>query len=107
MSSERYGFEYAVLRVVPRVDRGEMINAGVLLYCRPRHYLAARVALDSLRVLAIDPAADVASIERALAAGLRVCEQRPAAGPARHQETGRRFRWVTAPRHTSGEPLPV
>src|SRR5262249_21995939 len=63
MSSERYGFEYAVLRVVPRVDRGEMINAGVLLYCQSRHYLTARVALDSRRLLAIDPAADIAGIE--------------------------------------------
>ena len=107
MSSERYGFEYAVLRVVPRVDRGEMINAGVLLYCRPRHYLTARVALDSLRVLAIDPAADVASIERALAAVLGVCDQRPAAGPAGQQEIGRRFRWLTAARSTVVQPGPV
>ena len=107
MSSQRYGFEYAVLRVVPRVDRGEMINAGVLLYCRPRHYLAARVALDSLHVLAIDPAADVASIERALAAVLGVCDQRPAAGPAGQQEIGRRFRWLTAARSTVVQPGPV
>jgi len=107
MSSQRYGFEYAVLRVVPRVDRGEIINAGVLLYCRPRHYLAARVALDSLRVLAIDPAADVASIERALAAVLGVCDQRPAAGPAGQQEIGRRFRWLTAARSTVVQPGPV
>ncbi len=107
MSSQRYGFEYAVLRVVPRVDRGEMINAGVLLYCRPRHYLAARIALDSLRVLAIDPAADVVSIERALAAVLGVCDQRPAAGPAGQQEIGRRFRWLTAARSTVVQPGPV
>src|SRR5258707_11030830 len=100
MSSERYGFEYAVLRVVPRVDRGEMINAGVLLYCRPRRYLAARVALDSRRVLAIDPAADVASIERALAAVLQVCEQRPAPGPAGQQDIRRRFPRLTPPRST-------
>jgi Protein of unknown function (DUF3037) len=107
MSGERYGFEYAVLRVVPRVDRGEMVNAGVLLYCRPRHYLAARVALDPGRVLAIDPAADIASIERALAAVLGVCDQRPAAGPAGQQETGRRFRWLTAARSTVVQPGPV
>ena len=107
MSSERYGFEYAVLRVVPRVDRGEMINAGVLLYCQPLHYLAARVALDSRRLLAIDPAADIASIERALAAVLQVCDQRPAAGPAGQQDIGRRFRWLTAPRSTVVQPGPV
>src|SRR5260370_39495202 len=107
MSSERYGFEYAVLRVVPRVDRGEMINAGVLLYCRPRRYLAARVALDSRRVLAIDPAADVAGIERALSAALQVCDQRPAAGPAGQEDIGRSFRWPPAPRSTAVQPGPV
>ena len=107
MSSEWDGFEYAVLRVVPRVDRGEMINAGVLLYCQPRRFLGARIALDSKRVLAIDPAADVASIERALAAVLQVCGQRPAAGPAGQQDIGRRFRWLTAPRSTVVQPGPV
>jgi len=55
MTGDRHGFEYAVLRVMPRVDRGELINAGVLLYCRPLRYLAARVALDADRVLALDP----------------------------------------------------
>jgi len=107
MNSERYAFEYAVLRVVPRVDRGEMINAGVLLYCQPRHYLTARVALDARRLLAIDPAADIASIERALAAVHQVCDQRPAAGPAGQQDVGRRFRWLTAPRSTVVQPGPV
>jgi len=107
MTGERHGFEYAVLRVVPRVDRGELINAGVLLYCRPLRYLAARVALDPDRVLALDPAADIASIERALAAVVQVCEQRPAAGSAGQQDIGRRFRWLTAPRSTVVQPGPV
>jgi hypothetical protein len=107
MTGERHEFEYAVLRVVPRVDRGEMINAGVLLYCRPLRYLSARVALDTERVLALDPAADVAGIERALAAVVEVCDQQPAAGSAGQQETGRRFRWLTAPRSTVVQPGPV
>jgi hypothetical protein len=107
MTGERHEFEYAVLRVVPRVDRGEMINAGVLLYCRPLRYLSARVALDSERVLALDPAADLAAIERALAAVVEVCDQQPAAGSAGQQETGRRFRWLTAPRSTVVQPGPV
>jgi hypothetical protein len=107
MSYERHGFEYAVLRVVPRVDRGEMINAGVLLYCRPLRFLAARVALDADRVLALDPAADLDGIERALAAVVQICDQRPGAGSAGLQDIGRRFRWLTAPRSTVVQPGPV
>ncbi|MGN6676160.1 MAG: DUF3037 domain-containing protein [Streptosporangiaceae bacterium] len=107
MSYERHGFEYAVLRVVPRVDRGEMVNAGVLLYCRPLRFLAARVALDSERVLALDPAADLDGIERALAAVVQICEQQPGAGSAGLQDIGRRFRWLTAPRSTVVQPGPV
>lgn len=107
MSYERHGFEYAVLRVVPRVDRGEMVNAGVLLYCRPLRFLAARVALDPERVLALDPAADLGAIERALAAVVQVCEQQPGAGSAGLQDIGRRFRWLTAPRSTVVQPGPV
>jgi hypothetical protein len=107
MSYERHGFEYAVLRVVPRVDRGEMVNAGVLLYCRPLRFLAARVALDAERVLALDPAADLDGIGRALAAVVKICEQQPAAGSAGLQDIGRRFRWLTAPRSTVVQPGPV
>jgi len=107
MSYERHGFEYAVLRVVPRVDRGEMVNAGVLLYCRPLRFLAARVALDAERVLALDPAADLDGIARALAAVVQICEQQPGAGSAGLQDIGRRFRWLTAPRSTVVQPGPV
>ncbi len=67
-------FEYAVLRVIPRVDRGEAMNAGVLLYCRPLRYLGARIALDAGLLLALDPAADVPGVERALAAAAAVCD---------------------------------
>lgn len=107
MTGGREAFEYAVLRVVPRVDRGEMINAGVLVYCRPLRYLAARIALDPERVLALDPAADLAGIERALAAIAQVCAQDEAAGPAGQQDIGRRFRWLTSPRSTVVQPGPV
>ena len=107
MNGEQETFEYAVLRVVPRVDRGEVINAGVLVYCRPRRYLAARIALDPGRVLALDPNADVAGIERALEAVAQVCAQDAAAGPAGQQDIGRRFRWLTSPRSTVVQPGPV
>jgi Protein of unknown function (DUF3037) len=107
MTAERSAFEYAVLRVVPRVDRGEMINAGVLVYCRPLRYLAAKIDLDVDRVLALDPDADLAGIERALAAVAGVCSQDAAAGSAGQQDIGRRFRWLTSPRSTVVQPGPV
>jgi len=100
-------FEYAILRVVPRVDRGEAINAGILLYCRPLNYLQALIELDTDRLLALDAAADVPAIERALAAIVRVCEQEPGAGQAGLQDIGRRFGWLTAPRSTVVQPGPV
>jgi hypothetical protein len=106
MSVEAQAFEYAVLRVVPRVDRGEAINAGVLLYCRPLRYLGARIALDTGLLLALDPAADVAGVERALAAAAGVCDGN-GAEPAGQEDIGRRFRWLTAPRSTVVQPGPV
>jgi hypothetical protein len=107
MTGHAEPFEYAILRVVPRVDRGEAINAGILLYCRPLGYLRALVDLDADRLLALDPAADVPAIERALAAIVRVCEQDPGAGQAGLQDIGRRFGWLTAPRSTVVQPGPV
>ena len=107
MTGQREAFEYAVLRVVPRVDRGELINAGVVLYCRPLRFLGVQVLLDPDRVRALDPVADLASIDRALAAVVSVCDQSPAAGSAGQQEIGRRFRWLTAPRSTVVQPGPV
>jgi hypothetical protein len=99
-------FEYAVLRVIPRVDRGEAMNAGIVLYCRPRRYLGARLALDDAVLLALDPEADVPGVQRALAAVEQVCSE-GGAGPAAGQDIGRRFRWLTAPRSTVVQAGPV
>ncbi|TQS41030.1 DUF3037 domain-containing protein [Cryptosporangium phraense] len=99
-------FEYAVLRVVPRVERGESINAGVLLYSRPLSYLGSRVHLDRDRLRALDPAADLDAIERALQAAAETCSPSPT-GPAGEDDIGRRFRWLTAPRSTVIQPGPV
>jgi hypothetical protein len=100
----RHAFEYAVLRVVPRVDRGETMNAGVLLYCRPLDYLGTRVWLDEDRLRALDPAADPVAVGRALRAAADVCA---GAGPAGREALGPRFRWLTAPRSTVVQPGPV
>ena len=72
-------YEYAVLRVVPRVDRGEQFNAGVLVYCRQRDYLGSRVHLDLGRLHALDPAADPVAIAWALQAATDVCTADPGA----------------------------
>ncbi|MEU6575767.1 DUF3037 domain-containing protein [Streptomyces sp. NPDC046805] len=100
-------FEYALLRVVPRVERGECINAGVVVYCRGQAYIGARTHLDEARLLALDPDADVAGVRAALGAVEGVCAGGPAAGQAAHDDAGRRFRWLIAPRSTVVQPGPV
>ncbi|GAB1330873.1 DUF3037 domain-containing protein [Streptomyces sp. NPDC093260] len=104
---DRDVFEYALLRVVPRIERGECVNAGVLVYCRARGYVGARTHLDEARLLALDPAADVAGVRAALGAVERVCAGGPAAGQAAGDDAGRRFRWLVAPRSTIVQPGPV
>ena len=100
----RHPFEYALLRVVPRVERGESINAGVIVYCRALDYLGAAVHLDVDRLLALDPAADVEHVAAALEAITDTCA---GAGPAGNDGIGARFRWLTAPRSTVIQPGPV
>ncbi|MGC9543771.1 DUF3037 domain-containing protein [Streptomyces sp. UG1] len=106
-ANERDVFEYALLRVVPRVERGECINAGVLVYCRAQAYVGARTHLDEARLLALDPHADVAGVRAALGAVERVCGGGGAAGQAAGDDAGRRFRWLIAPRSTVVQPGPV
>ncbi|MGI5336659.1 DUF3037 domain-containing protein [Streptomyces sp. CA-181903] len=104
---ERDVFEYALLRVVPRVERGERINAGVVVYCQARAFVEARVHLDEARLLALDPAADVAGVRAALRAVEGVCAGGERAGQAARDDAGRRFRWLIAPRSTVVQPGPV
>jgi Protein of unknown function (DUF3037) len=110
--SDRHLFEYALLRVVPRIERDEKINAGVLIYCRPLDYLGARVHLDVQRLRALDPAADAELIADALESVVAQCggegvEAARYAGPAGLEDRGRRFRRLTAPRSTIVQPGPV
>jgi len=100
-------FEYALLRVVPRVERGELINAGVVLYCRARSWTAALTHLDEDRLRALDPAADVAGVHAALRAVEGLCRGGDDAGQAAGDGAGRRFRWIVAPRSTVVQPGPV
>lgn len=100
-------FEYALLRVVPRVERGELINAGVVVYCRARSFVAARTHLDEDRLRALDPHADLAGVRAALRAVEGVCHGGREAGQAAGDDPGRRFRWLVAPRSTVVQPGPV
>ncbi|GHJ39044.1 DUF3037 domain-containing protein [Streptomyces sp. TS71-3] len=105
--SDRSVFEYALLRVVPRVERGELINAGVIVYCRAHGYVAARTHLDEARLRALDPAVDLTGVRAALVAVERVCQGGEGAGEAGRDDAGRRFRWLIAPRSTVVQPGPV
>ncbi|AVZ71806.1 DUF3037 domain-containing protein [Streptomyces lunaelactis] len=105
--SRRDVFEYALLRVVPRVERGECFNAGVVVYCRAKSFVAARTYLDEVKLKALDPAADVRGVRAALHAVEGVCRGGDDAGQASGDEPGRRFRWLIAPRSTVVQPGPV
>jgi hypothetical protein len=96
-------FEYALVRVVPRVERGEAINAGVIVYSKPHRYLGVKIELDEARLLALDPGTDLAAVRAALAAFERACTQ----GPLAERPLGERFRWLTAPRSSVVQPGPV
>jgi hypothetical protein len=96
----RSSFDYAVVRVVPRVEREEFVNAGVILFCRTQRFLAARVELDADRLRALWPAVDVEEVERHLAAIPRVAAGGKDAGPIGRLPQADRFHWLTAPRST-------
>ena len=99
-------FSYTLLQVVPRVERGERFNAGVVLYCRRARFLAARVQLDTAKLAALDPGADAAELSRHLEALAAV-----AAGTGDHAvarlEQSERFHWLAAPASTAIQASPV
>ncbi|MGW2015300.1 DUF3037 domain-containing protein [Streptomyces sp. NPDC001927] len=105
--TDRDVFEYALLRVVPRVERGECFNAGVVVYCRAKSFVAARTHLDEGKLRALDPGADVVGVRAALHAVEGVCLGGEDAGQASRDDAGRRFRWLIAPRSTVVQPGPV
>lgn len=90
-------FEYALLRAAPRVERGEFVNVGVVLYCQAEDFLTVRVAVDPARLRALDDGVDVDGIVEAAGALERTCTGE---GPAGSTSLGQRFRWLTAPRST-------
>ena len=97
-------FEYAVLRAVPRVQRGESVNVGVVLYCQDRDFLEARTHVDDARLRMLDADIDLDALGEALDAVCRTCAGE---GPAASTSQGQRFRWLTAPRSTVVQAGPV
>jgi len=100
-------FEYAVVRVVPRVEREEFINAGVIIHCAHHGYLAARIELDEARLRSLSPNADIELVRRHLEAIARICEGGPDTGPIGQLPRVERWRWLVAPRSTIIQTSPV
>ena len=100
-------FQYAIVRVVPRVERGECMNVGVVFFCRPRRYLAARTALDEARLAAFAPGLDPAEVRAHLEAMTRIAAGDADAGPVAQLDQSGRFNWLVAPSSTIIQTSPV
>ena len=103
----RKPFEYAILRVIPRIERGESINAGIVLHSRPHRFLAARVGLDEARLAALAPGCDPAEVRTHLALLERIADGDPDAGPIAALSAPERFHWLVAPASTIIQASPV
>jgi hypothetical protein len=103
----RSPFQYAILRVVPRVERGECINAGVVVFARTRDFLGMRVALDAGRLRALDPGTDPGPVAAQLEGRARIAAGDPAAGPIARMPAHQRFHWLVAPSSTVVQPSAV
>ena len=100
MSESRSPFAYTVLRAVPRVERGEFINVGVVLFCRERRFLRARIGLDAARLQILAPESDAAEIRAQLEAIVRVADGDADAGPIARLSQSERFHWISSPHST-------
>jgi len=98
--ARRSVFQYAIVRVVPRVERGECLNVGVVLLCRPRRFLGARIHLDERRLVAFAPGLDPVVIRPHLDAIERIATGDPTAGPIAALPRADRFHWLVAPAST-------
>jgi len=90
-------FEYALVRAVPRPERGEFMNVGAIVYCAPTRFLRCATEVDTERLLALDPALDLEVLADALRSMCQACD---GTGPMAESTVGQRFRWLTAPRST-------
>ena len=100
-------FDYAIVRVMPRVERGELINAGVIVSCPTERYLAARIELDVARLHALSPSTDAEEVAAALALIPLIAAGDPRGGPIAALPRGERFHWLVAPRSAMIQTSPV
>jgi hypothetical protein len=100
-------FQYAIWRVVPSVERGEALNAGVVVYCRRRQFLAARVLVDEPRLHALSPDLDIEAIRRHLDGMARIAAGDPDGGAIAAMPQSERFGWLTAASSTIVQPSPI
>ena len=100
-------YDYAVIRVVPRVERQEFVNAGVIVWCREQDLLEARIDLDEARLRALDPSVDLDAVRRHLASIARICAGGADAGELGKLSKRERFDWLVAPRSTIIQTSPV
>jgi len=100
-------FDYAIVRVVPRVEREEFVNAGVIVFCLEKRYLDARIRLDAARLKALWPEIDLALVREHLSAIPRICAGDPSAGPIAELSQRERFHWLVAARSTMIQTSPT
>lgn len=102
-----HAYDYALIRVVPRVERGEFVNVGVVVSCKRGDFIEARIELDEPRLRALDPGVDLDAVRAHLAAFAAICAGGEEAGPIGRMPARERFRWLTAPRSTMIQTSPV
>lgn len=102
-----HAFDYALVRIVPRVERGELVNAGVILFSRTASFLDARIELNAARLRALDPSIDQEVVQSYLDAIPRICAGGEDAGPIGLLSPSERFHWLVAPRSTIIQTSPV
>ncbi len=98
--SEQHVFEYAVIRFVPRVERGEFINIGVIVLCKLKNFLAMKVQLDEVRMRALTQDIDIHALTATLDTWDQICQGLPEGGQVSFLDPANRFRWLTAPKST-------
>jgi len=104
---EHFQYDYAIFRVVPRVEREEFVNVGVIVSCPAKGFLEARVELDEQRLLSLDSSLDIESIRAHLATIPAICAGGAEAGPIGQLSQRERFHWLVSPRSTTIQPSPV
>lgn len=104
---QREPFQYAVIRIVPRVERGEFVNAGVILFCRTRGFLAARIELDERRLVALDPEIPLDTLRKHLDTLVAVAAGDESGGSIAGLDQSERFHWLVSPSSTVIQTSPV